>query len=41
MGLSISLAIIKTHGGTMEAWNNREGGATFAFTLPAHQKDLP
>lgn len=41
MGLSISLAIIKTHGGTMEAWNNREGGATFAFTLPAHQRDLP
>ncbi len=37
MGLSISQTIIKAHGGTMEAWNNREGGATFAFTLPAHQ----
>ena len=39
MGLSISQRIIKTHGGTMEAFNNREGGATFAFTLPASQGD--
>ena len=35
MGLSISQTIIKAHGGTMEAKNNREGGATFAFSLPA------
>jgi len=35
MGLSISQTIIKAHGGTMEARNNREGGATFAFSLPA------
>jgi PAS domain S-box-containing protein len=41
MGLSISQTIIKAHGGTMEAWNNREGGATFAFTLPAHEGDPP
>jgi two-component system sensor kinase FixL len=41
MGLSISQTIIKAHGGTMEAWNNREGGATFAFTLPAQQGDPP
>jgi signal transduction histidine kinase len=41
VGLSISQTIIKAHGGTMEAWNNREGGATFAFTLPAHQGDPP
>lgn len=41
MGLSISQTIIKAHGGAMEAWNNREGGATFAFTLPAHQGDSP
>jgi PAS domain S-box-containing protein len=41
MGLSISQTIIKAHGGTMEVWNNREGGATFAFTLPAHQGDSP
>ena len=39
MGLSISRTIIKAHGGTMEASNNREGGATFAFTLPAHLGD--
>ena len=39
MGLSISLTIIKAHGGTMEASNNREGGAIFAFTLPAVQAD--
>jgi signal transduction histidine kinase len=36
MGLSISRTIIRAHGGTMEASNNREGGATFTFTLPAH-----
>jgi PAS domain S-box-containing protein len=39
MGLSISQTIIMAHGGTMEASNNPEGGATFAFTLPAHQGD--
>ena len=39
MGLPISRTIIKTHGGTIKASNNREGGATFAFTLPAHQGD--
>jgi PAS domain S-box-containing protein len=39
MGLSISQTIIKAHGGAMEAWNNRQGGATFAFTLPANQGD--
>jgi K+-sensing histidine kinase KdpD len=35
MGLSITRGIIGAQGGTMEASNNREGGATFAFTLPA------
>ena len=39
MGLSISRTIIKAHEGTMEASNNREGGATFSFTLPAHLGD--
>jgi signal transduction histidine kinase len=39
MGLSIGQTIIKAHGGSMEASNNREGGATFAFTLPAQQSD--
>lgn len=37
LGLSISQRIIKDHGGTMEASNNPIGGATFAFSLPAHQ----
>ena len=38
MGLSISQSIIKAHGGTMEASNNQEGGATFVFSLPAHER---
>lgn len=37
MGLAISRTIIRAHGGTMEASNNPEGGATFAFTLSAYQ----
>jgi two-component system, LuxR family, sensor kinase FixL len=41
MGLSISRGIIKAHGGTIEARNNREGVATFAFTLPTHEGDPP
>jgi PAS domain S-box-containing protein len=41
MGLSISQTIIMAHGGTMEASNNQEGGATFAFTLHAHQEAQP
>ncbi|MEZ5476787.1 MAG: CheR family methyltransferase [Thiolinea sp.] len=34
MGLSISHSIIETHGGKLEAYNNRIRGATFKFTLP-------
>jgi PAS domain S-box-containing protein len=41
MGLSISRRIISAHGGSLKAWNNKEGGATFAFTLPAHDGVRP
>jgi C4-dicarboxylate-specific signal transduction histidine kinase len=34
MGLAISQAIVKAHGGKMVALNHPEGGATFYFTLP-------
>jgi PAS domain S-box-containing protein len=37
MGLAISQRIVRAHGGTLEASNNREGGATFAFSLPVLQ----
>ena len=41
MGLSISETIVKAHGGNLEASNNPEGGATFAFTIPVQQGDAP
>ena len=41
MGLSISQTIVKAYGGSIRASNNPEGGATFAFTLPAPQGDAP
>ena len=37
MGLPIGQTIIEAHGGTMEASNNPDRGATFSFTLPTHR----
>jgi len=34
MGLAISKSIIEAHGGKLWAESNRQGGATFKFTLP-------
>jgi signal transduction histidine kinase len=34
IGLTIARTIVQAHGGTIEARNNPEGGATFTFTLP-------
>ena len=41
MGLAISRTIIAEHGGAIDASNNREGGAVFAFTLPVYKGDRP
>jgi C4-dicarboxylate-specific signal transduction histidine kinase len=35
MGLPISLSIIESHGGSLWASSNSEGGAIFQFTLPS------
>lgn len=39
MGLSISQAIIRAHGGQLDFHNNDTGGATFSFTLPAATRE--
>lgn len=38
IGLSISKRIIESHGGTISAMRNEDGGASFLFTLPAMQQ---
>lgn len=34
LGLEICKAIVEAHNGTIQAYNNESGGATFEFTLP-------
>jgi two-component system sensor histidine kinase KdpD len=43
IGLTIVRGIIEAHGGTIQARNSPDGGATFSFTLPslaAHARDV-
>lgn len=39
LGLSICKAIVEAHGGTIKAYNNDIGGATFTFTIPNKEGD--
>jgi two-component system sensor kinase FixL len=39
MGLSISQAIVKAHGGSIGFRGNDDGGTTFWFTLPAIERE--
>ncbi|HEY5807069.1 MAG TPA: ATP-binding protein [Povalibacter sp.] len=41
IGLTIVRTIVDTHGGTIEARNNPEGGATFTITLRAAESGAP
>lgn len=38
IGLSVCRSIIKAHNGTIVAYNMKEGGACFEFTLPSEEK---
>jgi len=40
MGLSISQAIVRAHGGQLDFHNNDSGGATFWFTLPVVNREI-
>jgi len=37
LGLAIAQAIVRAHGGQIEAQRREGGGARFTFTLPATQ----
>jgi len=39
LGLTISAGIVSDHGGTITAWDNQTGGATFRIDLPCPPKD--
>jgi len=39
MGLSISQAIVRAHGGDIGFRSNTGGGTTFWFTLPAAKRE--
>lgn len=41
IGLTVCSDIVKAHGGTIEAKNNPAGGASFSFTLPLGEQELP
>jgi PAS domain S-box-containing protein len=41
MGLYISSQIVRKHGGKMWVRNNRQGGSTFCFTIPAKPSTAP
>jgi two-component system sensor histidine kinase KdpD len=38
LGLMISKAIVGAHGGTIRAFNNDLGGASFVFTIPFREE---
>jgi signal transduction histidine kinase len=41
LGLAIVKALVEAHGGTVDALNSRDGGATLRFWIPATRPDDP
>ena len=41
VGLAIGRSIVQSHGGTLWAVSNREGGSTFRFKIPIYASDAP
>lgn len=41
LGLAVCMAVVRAHGGTMEASNNPGGGAEFSFRLPLAEEETP